>query len=46
MGKPRGILSLPESFTQFHLNYNMNNHSYSMAELLKELQLLKVSLSQ
>ena len=32
------LQSLPDSFKQFCLNYNMNKFSYSMAELLKELQ--------
>ncbi|XP_057962239.1 uncharacterized protein LOC131153797 [Malania oleifera] len=29
---------LPDSFTQFFLNYDMNKLSYSLAELLKDLQ--------
>ena len=29
--------SLPESFENFHLNYNMNKRFYSLGELLKEL---------
>ena len=35
------LQSLPDSFKQFYLNYNMNKFSYSMAELLKELQATK-----
>ena len=35
------LQSLPGSFKQFCLNYNMNKFSYSMAELLKELQAAK-----
>ena len=31
------LMSLPESFKSFHLNYSMNKGSYSLAELLKEL---------
>ena len=32
------LMSLPESFKSFRLNYSMNKGSYSLAELLKELQ--------
>jgi gag-polypeptide of LTR copia-type/Zinc knuckle len=32
------LQSLPDSFTNFRLNYNMNKRSYSLSELLKELQ--------
>ena len=32
------IMSLPESFKNFRLNYSMSKGSYSLAELLKELQ--------
>ena len=32
------LQSLPESFKQFRLNYNMNKFQYTLAELLKELQ--------
>ena len=32
------LQSLPESFDQFVLNYNMNNLNYSLAQLLNELQ--------
>ena len=32
------LMSLPESFSNFRLTYNMNKSSYSLAELLKELQ--------
>ena len=32
------LKSLPESFKNFHLNYSMSKESYSLAELLKELQ--------
>ena len=32
------LMSLPESFKNFHLNYSMSKGSYSLAELLKELQ--------
>ena len=32
------LMSLPESFKKFRLNYSMNKGSYSLAELLKELQ--------
>ena len=28
------LMSLPKSFEQFHLNYNMNKRLYSLAELL------------
>ena len=31
------LQSLPDSFKQFFLNYNMNKFSYLMTELLKEL---------
>ena len=32
------LMSLPRSFEQFRLNYNMNKRLYSLAELLTELQ--------
>ena len=32
------LMSLLESFKNFHLNYSMSKGSYSLAELLKELQ--------
>ena len=32
------LMSLPESLKNFHLNYFMSKESYSLAELLKELQ--------
>ena len=32
------LMSLPESFNNFRLNYNMSKSNYSLAELLKELQ--------
>ena len=32
------LMSLPESFKNFYLNYSMSKGSYSLAELLKELQ--------
>ena len=32
------LMSLPESFSNFCLTYNMNKSNYSLAELLKELQ--------
>ena len=32
------LMSLPESFKNFHLNYSMSKGSYSLAKLLKELQ--------
>ena len=32
------LMSLPESFKNFCLNYSMSKESYSLAELLKELQ--------
>ena len=35
------LMSLPESFNNFHLNYSMSKGSYSLAELLKELQAAK-----
>ena len=31
------LMSLPESYKNFHLNYSMSKESYSLAELLKEL---------
>ena len=31
------LMSLPESFKNFRLNYTMSKRSYSLAELLKEL---------
>ena len=32
------LMSLPESFNNFRLTYNMSKSHYSLAELLKELQ--------
>ena len=32
------LMSLPESFNNFRLTYNMSKLNYSLAELLKELQ--------
>ena len=32
------LMSLPESFSNFCLTYNMSKSNYSLAELLKELQ--------
>ena len=32
------LMSLPESFKNFWLNYSMSKRSYTLAELLKELQ--------
>ena len=32
------LMSLPESYKNFCLNYSMSKGSYSLAELLKELQ--------
>ena len=32
------LMSLPESYKNFRLNYSMSKESYSLAELLKELQ--------
>ena len=32
------LISLPESYKNFRLNYSMSKGSYSLAELLKELQ--------
>ena len=32
------LMSLPESFKNFFLNYTMSKRSYILAELLKELQ--------
>ena len=31
------LMSLPESYKNFHLNYSMSKGSYSLAELLKRL---------
>ena len=31
------LMSLPESYKNFRLNYSMSEESYSLAELLKEL---------
>ena len=31
------LMSLPESFNNFRLTYNMSKSNYSLAELLKEL---------
>ena len=35
------LMSLPESFKNFRLNYSMSKESYSLAKLLKELQALE-----
>ena len=35
------LMSLPESFNNFCLNYSMDKGSYSLVELLKELQVGK-----
>ena len=35
------LMSLPESFKNFCLNYAMSKRSYSLAELLKELQVVE-----
>ena len=35
------LMSLPKSFKNFHLNYSMSKGSYSLVELLKELQEVK-----
>ena len=35
------LISLPESFKNFGLNYSMSKGSYSLVELLKELQVAK-----
>ena len=32
------LMSLPESFKNFHLNYSMNKVSYFLSKFLKELQ--------
>ena len=32
------LMSLPESYKNFCLNYSMSRESYSLAELLKEIQ--------
>ena len=32
------LMSLPESFKNFRLNYSMSKRSYTLVELLKELQ--------
>ena len=40
------LMSLPESFKNFCLNYSMNEGSYSLAELLKELQIAEEILGQ
>ena len=32
------LQSLPESFKQFHLNYNMNKFSNTLVKLIKKLQ--------
>ena len=40
------LMFLPESFKNFHLNYSMNKGSYSLAELLKELQAAEGILGQ
>ena len=38
--------TLPESFDNFKLNYNMNKLSYSLTELMKELQAAEALLSK
>ena len=40
------LMSLPESFKNFHLNYSMSKGNYSLAELLKELQVVEGILGQ
>ena len=35
------LMSLPESFNNFCLNYNMSKSNYSLAKFLKELQVAK-----
>ena len=40
------LLSLPESFKNFRLNYSMSKGNYSLAELLKELQAAEGILGQ
>ena len=39
------LMSLPESYKNFRLNYSMSKGSYSLAELLKELQATEKILS-
>ena len=39
------LMSLPESYKNFRLNYSMSKGSYSLAELLKELQAVEGSLA-
>ena len=38
--------TLPENFDNFKLNYNMNKLSYSLTELMKELQAAEALLSK
>ena len=38
------LQSLPESYKQFCLNYNMNKFNYTLAELLKNSRQLRVSI--
>ena len=40
------LMSLPESFKTFRLNYTMGKRLYSLAELLKELQAAEGIISQ
>ena len=40
------LMSLPESYKNFHLNYSMSKENYSLAELLKELQAAEGILGQ
>ena len=40
------LMSLPESYKNFHLNYSMSKGNYSLAELLKELQAAEGILGQ
>ena len=35
------LMSLPESYKNFRLNYSISKESYSLAELLKELQVVE-----
>ena len=35
------LQSLPESFKEFRLNYNMNKNIYSLSELMNELVVTK-----
>ena len=40
------LMSLPESFNNFRLTYNMSKSHYSLAELLKELQAVEGIIGQ